>query len=61
MGSRMRHCGFMSPRVMQCYLLTDIPGQRLPRLNCQDYERAEGNSALRIGAILDETDDVYWH
>jgi hypothetical protein len=26
---------------------------------CQDYERAEGNCAFRIGAIMDKMDDVY--
>ena len=32
--------------------------------NCQDYERAEGNYALGIGAILDKNmdtmDDVFY-
>jgi hypothetical protein len=28
-------------------------------ITCQDYERAEGNCAFRIGAIMDKMDDVY--
>ena len=28
---------------------------------CQDYERAEDNCTLGIGAIFDMTDDVYYH
>jgi hypothetical protein len=46
----------LTPLHLACELLLKKTTERL--LCCQDYERAEGNSALRIGAILDETDDV---